>query len=726
MVDHRTEDDGDFRLFVNTNADEQVTWAERIARARAWLFEARSIRKIQDRSAGFLSGSADSEFSGTTRIALIATVVWVLALGAYGLGFYFRLDSGQAGARVLPTMDLLFFAFAIAGPVAMLWIVVTMLARTAQLTSSIADQTDSALTLAATLTNLNESIDALSAGTTGRLEQACDRMERETSASSAAMERKLIEITSKLETTLLDSVVHLDQHVNKRMEKLEIDVAQHQQAFDDRLADDARHLALTIGAEVDALRKLRGDLVEKVDTGLTESRLRIERAGEDVLSGQTAALEEIGSRLDASVRTLSGDLKGGAESAEAMMMSRLEDTARKVEATLGELSSGLVDGHNMQAAAIRNEHEQQNAALAEISKRFDATTQKLFEHLRTGSETTAGLVKARLEETAKQVHASLGELSSRMLDAQDMQSTTIRRDLVEPVQTLKASIEATQQLVASNPPASPQALADLLGGAAQHLISDERQVLDQAAAQIALLERQASEMLVRIDRAGRLNAALGHPGSELSEGTEPEAEVVPVELPFDSLPRTAVPVPLNWSAVVSTLDGADPQPNLRTACERAARHPDVARLMEFYEHLVEQLAQERVYPEDLKPEHAAAPFWTRFGQGERGGDISSLAGISDDITNAIVRSRLRNNPEFLHLSYRFVDAYVRLIEHASREIGPDHRVVEMAETGPGRCFMLLAGLLGAFEHKVALPADTGFEHSTAANQTGRPSFVMRF
>jgi hypothetical protein len=586
------------------------------------------------------------------------------------------------------------------------------------------------------------------------------------------MERKLIEISSKLETTLLDSVVHLDQHVNKRMGKLEIDVARQQKDFDDRLADDARHLALTIGAEVDALRKLREEMIEKVDNGLAESRLRIEEAGTETLKAQAAALDEISEKVRSTTLDLTEQLATGSTATANLLNSKLESAATQVQEIVGEMSTRLLDVQEMQSSAIQKDlvgplealSKQvgaevealsnlrkdlgdkvdvglsettariekaggdalggHSAALTEIGNRLDAKAQKLEEQLRVGSETTAGLVKARLEQTAKQVHASLGELSSRMLDAQDMQSTVIRRDLIAPLQTLKASIEATQKSVTSNPPASPKALAEMLGQTAQHMVSDERQILNRAVAQIADLEQKAGEMLARIDKAGRLNEALSQQEPATRDAIA-EAHETPSELPFEALPRTALPAQLNWSAVVNTLSKAETQPNLLKACEQAARDPDIARVMGFFDSLVEELSQERVYPEDLKPEHAAPAIWARFGQGERGRDISSLAGISDDISNAITRSRLRNSPEFLQLAYRFVDAYVRLVERATRDIGVDHRLVEMAETGPGRCFMLLAGLLGAFERSVALPAETGFETELAANETGRPSVAVR-
>ena len=88
-------------------------------------------------------------------------------------------------------------------------------------------------------------------------------------------------------------------------------------------------------------------------------------------------------------------------------------------------------------------------------------------------------------------------------------------------------------------------------------------------------------------------------------------------------------------------------------------------------------------------------LWARFGRGERGGEIAALAGIEDEVALAIARTRLRDDAEFRALAMRLVAAYARLIGRAADEIGADPRLVELAETRPGRAFQLLAGLFRA-------------------------------
>ena len=121
--------------------------------------------------------------------------------------------------------------------------------------------------------------------------------------------------------------------------------------------------------------------------------------------------------------------------------------------------------------------------------------------------------------------------------------------------------------------------------------------------------------------------------------------------------------------------------------------------------VLDALADEKIFLEDLHPEHVSAALWHRFGRGERGGEIATLAGIGDEIALAIVRARMRNHAGFRSTALRFADAFIRLTERAADQLGPDQRLIEMADTRLGRAFLLIAGLSELFERRVAAPAD---------------------
>jgi hypothetical protein len=170
----------------------------------------------------------------------------------------------------------------------------------------------------------------------------------------------------------------------------------------------------------------------------------------------------------------------------------------------------------------------------------------------------------------------------------------------------------------------------------------------------------------------------------------PPAAAPTSELPFPALPRGAGRAALDWTAVIRALADDSPGEARRHAIARASADPDVAALIGLTRGIAAALADDGLYLSDLSPVHCPATLWARFAAGERGGEIAALAGIEDEVALAITRTRLRDDLEFRRLAMRLVAAYARLVERAAAEIGADPRLVELAETRPGRAFQLLA------------------------------------
>ena len=603
MVDHRADDDHGFKVFSASEDTGRRSLGEIWNDTREWLFgrpvvQSRRRTYSSDRN----SGPGHIQQLGLKRVATWVTILWVLVLGAYGFGYYFRLEGGDSGARLLPTIDLLFFAFAVAGPIAMLWIVVTMLDRTTQLTATIEAQSESALALAATLANLNESVDALSAGTTGRLEQACDRMEREAAASVDALDRNLKDAAGKLDSALIDSVTMLHEQMLARDSEREARIERQRSAIDTRLDEDASRLALAIEAEVQALRQIRDALEKKIEDGMSATQQKIDGSVADVFARQEAGLSETGRRVERAVDSF----------------------------------------------------------------------------------------------------------TTRLAETQDAQTLLLRTGLSEPIGEISARLAETRKSLAAHPPATAEALADLLGKSAQLLVRDERKAIMRAIERIQELDERTAHMLDTIDRTSRLNPLMDAPDAQFDRDAPvalPAANSN-TELPFGDLPMTAPRAPLNWTAVLHALGGTETRPGNRHIVEKAMADPDVAALHSLTQEIAAELADDKVHLEDLNLEHAGATLWVRYAAGERGDHVSALAGISDDVAEAIVRARLRSDTEFRSRALRLVGVYSALLERAAAEIGADQRLVELADTSAGRAFMLLGGLTKTFSHRIA-PSDEG-------------------
>ncbi|MEM1298051.1 MAG: hypothetical protein AAGH68_02135 [Pseudomonadota bacterium] len=564
-----------------------------------------------------------------TRIAIVASVVWILAVFAYGMGYLARLETG-AGTQSLVTLELMFFAFAVVGPVAMLWIVVTLLRRAENLSDNIAAQGESALALAATVANLNDSIDQLSAATQGRLVRASERVEHQSDQAAATFERTLEDMSSRLNRVLLESVVLIDERIAARLENFDAALERQRASLDQHLRDDTVRLT---------------DALEAQSTNMQR------RLNEDT------------ARLSAAIET---ELSSLAE----MKMSLMD-----------HVRSGLTESRALLDQGIGKTLSQQQAGVQEANQRL---------------------------------HIALDAFSSTLGDLQSRQSKLIDSDIGGPVRELTAVVENTRAALAAKPPATAEALADLLGKSAQQLLRRDRKVMEDVVLRVEGLEEKAARMLDMIDRTSRLNPLMEVPQTP-PKAPFPLLDPGPnAELPFAELPRSVARAPVNWTAATRALDDDTGLNGAHSAVRAAAGDPDLAILLRQTSALAKALAEDKVHLEDLTLEHAPASLWHRYGMGERGPEIAVLGEVSDDITTALVRARLRGDMEFRTLAIRFADAYGRVLSRAAADLGPDPKLVEMAETRTGRAFVLLGGMVGAFNPV----SDLGIEPLDRADLAG--------
>ena len=573
------------------------------------------------RAADFLRAlfSPDPEGPGRLyRLPIIVTGVWLMALGAYAIGYFDRLGAGFADGtvRALPTLDLLFFAFAAVGPVLMLWMVVLLQARSARLSDAMNAQSESALALAATVASLHEAVETLSAGTRGKIADAAAVLERDGAAAIARLDSSLAHTADKLDAGLMDAVLLLDSTLRERTAKADAALDAQRDALARRLDADAERLARSIEAQARGLEASQTMLGERIADSLTAHGNRFERGTAELLEGLGAQMDDIGARVDAALSRLAADL----------------------------------------TSAQRNRH--------------------------------------------RELDADMLQRETRMQNAVEELARTIEGEVAPLLGELRTAMAETSRTVAANPPASAEKLARLLGEAATREIAPERMALTMAVDRLAALEEQAGQLLAQIDRTARLN-----PLMDAADGSAPlPAGATLPELPFAALPRGAGRAPLNWTAVIHALDGRPVGEASRRTVEAVRADPDVADVATLAAGLAEALAEDGLHVADLEPVHATAALWHRFAQGERGGEVAALAGIEDDIALAIARARLRDDPAFRALALRLVAGYARLLGRAAAEIGADPRLVELAETPPGRAFVLVATLTRAFQ---PVPATAG-------------------
>lgn len=285
-------------------------------------------------------------------LAWIATVVWLAALGAYAVGFYNRMAAAPEDAgttSLLPTLDLLFFAFAVAGPLAMLWIVVVALGRADRFSNALTAQGDSALALAATIVNLNDSVEQLGAGIEARLEG----------------------LPARVDKIMLDSAVVIDERAEQRSQHLADMLEKGVSDLDVRLQADGQRLIEAVGLEREALATLRDGLDKRIaqvtaetagrlEAGLAETRGRIDKDLAQAIYRQTSGLADGDTLVRDTLQRLTADLEGRLGSqAEQLekLQAQLSKTADFVSAnppaSPEDLASLLGDAASSQVAPER-------------------------------------------------------------------------------------------------------------------------------------------------------------------------------------------------------------------------------------------------------------------------------------------------------------------------------------------------------------------------------------
>ena len=603
MVDDRAESRGAYGSIQRWGESWRSALSDRLA---GW-FAPRRPRSGARRHKR-VEGDARDGWLTAHRVPLGLSAVWLGALGVYAAGYADRI--GDAGVvRAFPALDLLFFAFAAIGPVAMLWMVWLLQARAQRLTEAVAAQSESALAVAATLANLHDAVDSLAENTTARLADASARVERQAGATLARVDRATAELAGRIEAAMLDAVRGLEEGLRARTAAFETALDAQRGALARRLDDEAERLSRTVEAETQNIASVAETLSDRIAAGFAEN----------------------GARFDGRAAELLGSLQG-----------KLDAIGEQAERALAAAAAQLAAAQAARHRDLDHGFERRKAAL------------------------TAAL---------------------------DTTSRIVEGEVVPLIAGLRAALIETRDTVTAHPPASAAELAGLLAEAAEERIRPERVALEDAVGRITALEDLARKLLAEIDRTSRLNPLM-EPAPGAPAAAEPSAQsAVPSapELPFAELPRGGSRAALDWTAAIRALAGEAPGEARRHAIERAAADQDVAALIDVTRKVAAALAEDGLYLSDLTPVHCPAALWARFAAGERGGEVTELAGIEDEVALAITRSRLRDDPGFRRLAMQLVAAYARLVERAAAELGADPRLVEIAETPPGRAFQLLAG-----------------------------------
>lgn len=223
--------------------------------------------------------------------------------------------------------------------------------------------------------------------------------------------------------------------------------------------------------------------------------------------------------------------------------------------------------------------------------------------------------------------------------------------------------------------------------------------LERKLDEVALAARQAESALATFSTRREGAAAQASP--------ERKAALVVAKppAPVDDQPALALGTPAEDLAPPVSMtdfiramqfpDNAEDKEGFR-ALRRALEDRTMAKLLRAAQDVLNLMAQDGIYMDDLKPDRARPELWRRFAKGERGREIAALGGVRDRSSLALTAGRMRTDTIFRDAAHHFLRQFDRTFTEFEANAS-DQEVAELAETRTARAFMLLGRVTGTFD-----------------------------
>lgn len=647
--------------------------------------------------------SAQGVWITAHRLPLLLSGIWVGALGAYAIGFMSLYDPAGNAIDTPVLLNLLFFCFALIGPLAMLWASVLISSRSAGLAERVREQSevasrlgDKLMAVETLLSRQHRLVEDTFGSTVRNLEKKVEDTATEMVGTVALLTDDASEILTKRGASLDQTLHRLENTVNARLDDRLV-------AVDQTLTSGTKKIEHHLVGQLALLNELLSDRISTLDKTIGDGQLRVARLIEAQETGSQQVLDQAASRIEETLL-----------SAGATMSSELASRSRALDAAIKSGGSRMEDAVLTQADKLAEAVAMVEAALAERLADHEAILKSFVTDRTSGFESALSKVETKVAETVEaltdRIDRQLAEASSqieaafaRRGDNLEEQNRLLEVEMPRHIGHIGKAVNDISENLSRNPPPSKQQVADMLGSTALQLVAPERKALSEVVSRVRKLEEQAQVLLVQLDRTARLNAAFDRP-SDVDPGP---ADLSGPGLPFADLAAGDALKRLDWTLVLRALDLPNPQTEAaRPMMREVAKDRDLRALVDLGARVRDSLAEEGLFLQDLTPEHASATTWHSYAQGERGGAMApELSGINDEIALTLARTRLRGDPAFRDLSFRFVAGYQRLIARATLDGFQGSHLMELAETQAGRAFMLLGQLTNAFDRAQDLASD---------------------
>ncbi len=222
-------------------------------------------------------------------------------------------------------------------------------------------------------------------------------------------------------------------------------------------------------------------------------------------------------------------------------------------------------------------------------------------------------------------------------------------------------------------------------GVSQPRIKDNR--VETLQKRVTEMSNHLKQMETTITSVRQMQAAMQ---TQVSPNREPDTSVAP------PIPEPAEPI-LDWPNMLLALNFPRDEKDAEgfRALRIAKRDENAGRLLRAAEDMLNLLAQEGIYMDDLRPTIAPAYDWRNFAEGTRGSDVASVGGIIAPEAMERIKAREKNDQIFKDTSLYFLRRFDIMLK-SFVEGASDGQIQQLADTRTGRAFMLLGRAAGMF------------------------------
>ena len=223
-------------------------------------------------------------------------------------------------------------------------------------------------------------------------------------------------------------------------------------------------------------------------------------------------------------------------------------------------------------------------------------------------------------------------------------------------------------------------------GVSQPRIKDNR--VETLQLRVTELTNHIKQMETTITSVRQMQAAMQTQASSAKDTTEP-------------LPDTRAPTktehPMDWSDLLRALNFPRDEKDAEgfRALRLAKRDEEIGQLLRAAEDVLNLLAQEGIYMDDLRPEIAPAYDWRSFANGTRGIDVDAVGGILAPEAMERIEARKESDQIFRDTTLHFLRRFDLMLRSFTEEAS-DAQIQLLADTRTGRAFMLLGRAAGMF------------------------------